>query len=288
MRMTESDRHAAAELPDWSEDLPLLAARGYTLGKALCRCEAHYHALWGIRRAAGLFDGRGSEEEVLRRIVASAAEEGTRVLIAGAADTGTLGMAGRAAGGRLPRITVLDRCAAPLELIRQFCAERAIPCATLHVDLLELAEEKKWDVALLHYTLSFISPKRRREALRRLARSLTPGGTLICAARIGAPAGAGLDDAAWVERARRAVRVAGLKLPLDEAELEELLKEGAAARRNRWRTNHGLADLKADIAGAGLRLTGEWETARKWMPSDATGGKAEAARSVVLTAKVAD
>lgn len=284
--MQDGHHFAPGGARDWTEDLPLLARRGCEIGRVLCTCESGYHISWGARRAGGIIVGLEIDARKIGEILGPLLHNGTRILIAGAADTGSTCVVGRAAGGRLPEITVLDRCAAPLELIEQFAAERSLPVHTLHTDLLELGAANRWDVALVHYTLSFIAPGQRGEALRRLARALVPGGTLVCTTKSGRPPAADPDvlNSAWLREVRRKLKAARLELPLSDTELDDLLQKEAVQRTARRQTVPVLATLKQEFSEAGLSLTGEYASPRMWRWPYDTAGHADVEGTVVLTA----
>jgi acetyltransferase len=126
-------------MPDaWSEDLLWQAQRALELGRTLCSCNGYYHALWGTLRATGVMGSLKSEETLLASLVLPFIRDHARVMIAGSADPGVLCAVGRVYGPRSPNITIIDRCAAPLQLIREFAAAKQLTCRTLNADLLEL------------------------------------------------------------------------------------------------------------------------------------------------------
>src|SRR5262245_37401632 len=164
----------------WDDDPRAHVAHGVEVARGLCSCDYPYHILWPILRAAEITGSlRYREDEALAPVLQPLLHNGTRLLIAGSADTGTLCVAGRIAGSQRPRVTVLDRCAAPLRLIEEFAAERDLACETLRVDLLELQEGARWDVVLVNYTLQYVTSADRTLVLKNLAQALVPGGTLI-------------------------------------------------------------------------------------------------------------
>jgi hypothetical protein len=108
------------------------------------------------------------------------------VMIGGSADPGVLCGIGRIYAPRMPILTVIDKCRAPLALIREFAAAKNLDCRTLKRDLLELDGSETWDQIVLHYTPDFIDTRSRGALFRSLAGSLAPGGILVCAAMTGA------------------------------------------------------------------------------------------------------
>jgi hypothetical protein len=173
--------HPSSLLSKWDEDPRKLMDRAVAIALESCTCNHPFHVWWPILRAAGVFGAnRGRDDEALSSVLRPLIADGARVLIAGSADTATLCTIGRISDPRKPDLTVLDCCPAPLRLIQEFATERAISCRTLHADLISYSEESRWDIVIAHYTVQFILREDRFSVLERLARSLVPGGTLIC------------------------------------------------------------------------------------------------------------
>ena len=167
------------------EDLAWQAQRALDLGRALCACEGHHHWSYAVLRAAGVTSSVGAEEQELASVMAPLIREDAGVMIGGSADLGLLCFVGRCAAARRPRITVIDRCRAPLALIEEFAESRRIDCRTLHTDLLSLEGSEQWDVIFLHHTLEFFSAPLRGRVLDVIAASLAPGGNLVCVTMTG-------------------------------------------------------------------------------------------------------
>jgi hypothetical protein len=170
----------------WNEDLAWQAQRGFELGNTLCACDGFYHALWGSLRLAGLNNTMKGEAPILASLLAPYLRDNARVMIGGSADPGVLCGIGRIYSPHMPAFTVIDKCRAPLALIREFAAARGLACRSLKRDLLELDGSETWDQIVLHYTPDFIEPRLRGPLFRSLAASLAPGGILVCAAMTGA------------------------------------------------------------------------------------------------------
>ena len=166
----------------WSEDLPSQARRALTVGRALCACAGHYHTLWGSLRASGVSNSLKSEEPLLASLIKPYVRDGARVMVGGAADPGVLCAIGRIYAPAMPAMTVVDRCKASLELVRKFAATKDFACRTLNLNLLELEGSEQWDQIALHYTPDFLEPDLHRRLFQSIARSLAPGGTVVCAA----------------------------------------------------------------------------------------------------------
>jgi len=169
-------------LERWSEDLPAQARRALAVGRALCACDGHYHTLWGTLRASGASNGLKSEEPLLASLIKPYVRDSARVMIAGAADPGVPCAMGRIYAPVMPALTVVDRCKASLELMRQFAATKHLVCRTLNLNLLDLDGSEQWDQIVLHYTPDFLDPLLHGRLFQALARALSPGGTVVCAA----------------------------------------------------------------------------------------------------------
>jgi hypothetical protein len=166
----------------WSEDLPAQALRALAVGRSLCACDGHYHTLWGSLRASGASNSLKSEEPLLASLIGPHVRDGARVMIGGAADSGVACAIGRIYAPLVPELTLVDRCGASLELMRQFAARRDFVCRTLNLNLLELDGGEQWDQIVLHYTPDFLDPQRHGQLFQSVAAALTPGGIVVCAA----------------------------------------------------------------------------------------------------------
>ena len=250
----------------WDDDPRAQAAWAVTIARELCTCDYPYHVSWPLLRAAGVFGThRPREDEVLSHVLVPLIRDGVRIMIAGSADTATLCTIGRMAGDRKVDFTVLDRCPAPLKLIEEFAAERRIRCRTLRADLTTYADESCWDIVLAHYTFQFITPRERSNVLRRLSRSLAPGGTLICVdkevPRISAE---DASDAAevWYQEAWRKIRDEGFELAFPELLVDQLVRQAAEGRIRRRMAMASIAQLIEEICSAGLVLVEEGHARR--------------------------
>jgi SAM-dependent methyltransferase len=170
-------------MPDrerFREDLPRLAAENFALANRNCQSCGHMHALWPyirLARASTGVEGASSRlDPVLSELIAAGHR---RVLIAGSQDTGLLALVARAAGTATIEITVLDRCASPLETCRRLAQAWSLPIETMHQDLMNLEVKDRFDLALVHGTLHYIPPDRRVDVLTRLRQALRPAGVLV-------------------------------------------------------------------------------------------------------------
>ena len=274
----------------WDDDSRRHTARAVEIARAECTCNYPYHILWPILRAAGIKGTlRAKEDEVLAPLLSPLIGDAARILIAGSADTATLCTVGRISGARRPDFTVLDRCPAPLSLVREFAAERQISCRTLRFDLTELEESDRWDIVLVHYTFQFIRPDRRGDVMRRLARSLVPGGTLVCVDKEVPPvslAEAPASAAEWLEKTRRKVRAEGLDSTLPAALYDELLRQAAEGRTIRRVTIPSAAGLIDNMHSAGLVAI--QDLARQARATNGSAHPALSDSSIILAARRPD
>ena len=249
----------------WNEDLSWQALRGLELGTALCTCEGYYHTLWGALRIAGLNNTMKGEGPILTSLMAPYLRDDARVMIGGSADPGVLCGIGRIYAPRMPRFTVIDKCRAPLALIKEFAAANDVACRTLHRDLLSLDGSEQWDQIVLHYTPDFMDAPDRAPLFRCLAASLAPGGTLVCATMTGAsiPLEQRQEmEAAFFERAVAALKETPMATHAQSPEFKQQLRGYSACRTGRrlgLPTVDGICDL---VRGAGLRVLHEHATSR--------------------------
>ena len=250
----------------WSEDLLSQARRAVAVGHALCTCEGHYHTLRGILRAAEIGDRLRAEEPLLATLIFPFIQEEAHVLIGGSADQGVLCSVGRIYAPSRPAITIIDRCKAPLSLIQEFVAAKGLACRTLNMDLFDLDGSEQWDQILLHYTPDFVDPRDHGGFFRRLALSLTPGGTLVCAAMTGMGVAGDLrQDLAslYFNYCLRALQSSALADLAGSPEFVQML-ERYAERFSHRKMNLPTGDeLRASLCSAGLRILGESTTPRR-------------------------
>lgn len=244
----------------WSEDLPSQARRAITVGRELCRCEGAYHILWGSLRAADVGDRLRTEEPLLASLMSPFVREGARVMIGGSGDQGVFCTVGRIYAPLRPAITVIDRCKAPLELIREFATARKIPCRTLNLDLRDLDGSEQWDQIVLHYTPDFVTSAARARFFRSLALSLAPGGTLVCCAMTGTRIAGDQRQALaslFFDFCRKALRNTALADLADDPDFAQMLQAYAASLSQR-RTNLPTSDeLRETLSGAGFKIVSE-------------------------------
>ncbi len=259
----------AAETPAherWTEDLPAQARRALAVGQALCACEGHYHTLWGCLRAAEVSNSLKAEEPLLASLIAPLVRDNARVMIGGSADPGVLCAIGRIFAPRFPANTIIDRCPAPLELIREFTAAKGFACRTVNFDLLDLDGSETWDQIVLHYTPDFLAPQIHGRLFRSLALSLAPGGALIFAAMTGTHVVGDHQHAlgsVYFDYSLRAIQNSVLADLAESPEFLEMLKSYAARWAMRRMNLPKIEELRDSLDGAGLRIVSEHSSPRK-------------------------
>jgi hypothetical protein len=249
----------------WSEDLSAQAQRGRELGSTLCTCEGYYHTLWGSLRIAGVNNTMKGEAAAFAELMAPFVQDVARVMIGGSADPGVLCGIGRIYAPRMPHFTVIDKCRAPLTLIDEFASAKGVACRTVHANLLDLDGSEQWDQIVLHYTADFMDEQQRALLFRNLAKSLTRGGTLICATMTGAsppPDQRAAMEAAYIARSKTLLKDTPMAAFSRTPEFEHKLRAYATCRTIR-RLTLPTAELLCDLAmDAGLRIVQTHQTAR--------------------------
>jgi hypothetical protein len=243
------------------------ARRGMELGRLHCTCPGRYHWLYGAMRASGVVASLKSEETRLASLLGPLLRDGSRIMLGGSADPGLFCAVGRMAASPETDITIVDRCLAPLQLIREFAQTNGLRCRSLNSDLLALDGREQWDLIFLHYTLNFVAPRSRGRFFDSLAKALAPGGVLVCAAMTGEPIShdqqRDLADS-FNAQSRQALARTALAGDAQTPEFEQLLQVYAAdttAMRLIW---PAAEELHALLRGAGLQIRNEHTITRDW------------------------
>lgn len=272
----------------WTEDLLWQAARGAAIGREHCSCQGRYHAIWGALRASGFLGSLHSEEAALSSAISPLLDDHTRLLIGGSADPATLCAIGRISKSSRLDITIVDQCAAPLELINEFAQLKNISCKTIQANLLDFDSTEKWDVIFLNYTLSFIDAHSRTKFFRQLSNCLAVGGTLVCLAKTGVQPETDLRDkleSAWANEALKALRQSKFDSYMEPSELEENVRRYAAARTVRRFNIISADEIERLLLDAGLTSCSVKTTPRKWVLKGVAAIKSDAESSVIVTAR---
>jgi hypothetical protein len=250
----------------WIEDLPSQARRALAVGRTLCACDGHYHALWGCLRAADVANSLKKEEPRLASLIAPFVRDGAKIMIGGSADTGVLCAIGRIYAPQMPSFAVIDRCSTPLQLIAEFSAANGIACRTLKFNLLDLDGKEQWDLIVLHYTPDFLEPRVHERLFRSVALSLAPGGALILAAMTGAQvSGDHLQTLASVyyDYGLAALQNSALSDLTESREFQDMLRAYAVRWGQRRMNLPSSEDLRSSLHSAGLHILSEYSTPRR-------------------------
>ncbi len=243
------------------------ARRALELGRIHCKCPGRYHWLYSAMRASGVVASLKSEESRLAPLLAPLMRDGSRIMIGGSADPGLFCAVGRIAASPEADITIVDRCASPLQLIGEFAQTKGLRCRTLNSDLLALSGREQWDLIFLHYTLNFVEPDLRGRFFATVASALSPGGVLVCAAMTGVPISHDQQRdlaAAFVARAGEALARTALADDAQTLEFQHLLQVYAAdttAMRLIW---PAADELRTLLHGVGLQIQNEHTITRDW------------------------
>lgn len=290
--MTKHENAQPLSQDKFAEDLLWQAKRSIELGSALCTCEGHYHYIWSTLRAAGVVRGLKNELPLLESVLAPHLNNDTKFLIAGSADPGLFAAIGQISGLRSPAITVVDKCRAPLQLIREFADMKGVSCRILHKDILDLDGTEKWEKILLHYTVDFVEFAQRKRFLERLRVSLEPEGRLICIAKTnqrGVVTGEANLESAFLVNAKNAIGNSDLRPILQDNNFEKmLLAYGKAATERRLRMT-AAQELKNLLLSTGFAIAEEHTAQRaSTIRTNPDAGRGRNKGSVDVTALVAE
>jgi SAM-dependent methyltransferase len=149
---------------------------------------AWYHGVWQYFRALGVTKTAGGSAVFLGATLRSLAAGGDvrRALISGAADDAMslLAIDAFRDAGKSLDLTVVDRCEAPLALVR-WSAERLGASVTTHCsDVLTFDSTAPFDIVLTNSFLGAFDPARRTQLFARWASLLRPGGKLLFTNRL--------------------------------------------------------------------------------------------------------
>lgn len=231
--------------------------------------------------------GLSSEEQVLAEVMSPFIHQDARVLIGGSADPGVLCSLGRIYGPVKAVFTVVDKCRSPLELIREFAAEKRVLCRTLNADIFELDGSEKWDQIVLHYTANFVDAGHREKFLASIAHVLVPGGTLVCAVKTGENVFSDqreMLEASFLARSRGDLQELlsgrGIEIP----DLEKMLRAYASAATSRRLNISTLPEIQESLRKVGLRVLSVHSTPRKFRYFEEDGGSARVDSSTLVVA----
>lgn len=221
-----------------------------------CGCPDHWHALWMSLKGMGLLRGIYVQRDFLRQFLAPYLPLGGQVMIAGAADTGVLDVLSDLFGKAPAHFTVVDRCEAPLDLVRQCALDKGLSVSTISASLDEARAPQPWDMVFVHYTLSFMDSEARIRMLQHLSDDLSPRGVVVCAVRYMVPHVNERPGATeeWLAVTRQKLASTYGGSPELLAPLLEWLPGYARERRHREATMPHLDTLLKEFEIAGLAV----------------------------------
>jgi hypothetical protein len=179
------------------EDLSGNLARVSEIARRHCQGCADYHVGFVARRLVRHRTGTSNDRYIFAQLTAerlakSATAEGPiDVLIAGSADSGLAAIVAKAAMTvgydvfNRVRMTVIDRCNTPLELVRSYALSAGIATTVVQIDLLQSTRRFDADLICVHSLFRHIERKRHSEILGRMAQWLKPGGEIVFSSRVG-------------------------------------------------------------------------------------------------------
>lgn len=264
------------------------ALEGLHVGERLCSCPDRYHGLWSVLKAVGVHRGLYTEADALGPILGGRLAAGGHVLLAGTADAGAITLMNACAGAAPVRYTAVDRCQAPLDRVSRFAASRGLALETWQGDLADLAGQGPWDLAFLHYTLSFPDADLRRRVIESLANRLTEGGAIVCAvkfSRTAADGGSSDTDASWMEDLRPRIVQLLSDHPEALADVDRWLPAYALNRAARNAHQPSPEAIEADFIAAGLVIRSRVTTSRKAWSISPENPVRDRQQSVLLVAE---
>ena len=147
---------------------------------------AWYHGSWQVLRLLGVFHSIRSDDDFFLPALSRLLADGVRnILISGAADYALLARVVAAAGAQSGsiRVTVIDRCATPLQLNSWYGARAGVEVEVVQGDILELEASEQFDLVCTHSFICFFDEPDRRRLLSSWWDCLRPGGHVLTAQR---------------------------------------------------------------------------------------------------------
>lgn len=200
------------------ENLADTARRAIEIAPTLCQGCADYHATFSLWRLSGPLGGVEADRPELIETIGGLLAERIRdkrgpinVVVAAAADTGILATCAHAAWAyakhELPRIsfTVIDRCATPLALCREYGVRHAIAVSTACLDLVTTREMFPADIIVTHSLFRRLTSEARRKIHSDFANWLAPGGYIVSSERLRPPDQRQIETT-WYEETHEKVR----------------------------------------------------------------------------------
>lgn len=221
---------------------------------------AWYHGSWPVLKGLGVFVSLKSDDDfLLPELRAAVAGGARRILVSGTADAGMLArVAVCLPDAPTLDITVLDCCATPLALCRQYADLAGFRIRTVQADILDYRDPEGFDLICTHSFLTFFDEAARRRLVRRWHGLLRPGGAVLTAQRVRPGETEALtrypaaEVAALQDRAERLSRECGDALAVDAAQARHSAWLYAAHHQTHLIAS--AAQLRAPFDSAGFRL----------------------------------
>lgn len=202
---------------------------------------AWYHGLWQYLRLMKLVTTPEHHADFYNKALGEITGDTSkhRVLIAGAADYSMLAHALAAFRHHAvePELTVNDLCETPLELSRWYAGRVRCSIDTLCCDILELPEDRPFDLVCTHSFLGRFPPEKRQALVAKWQRVLRPGGRVVTVKRVrpgsdGRPRGFSESETqAFQEKVFKRIEDLRGLVPVNAQELSENARTYASRRR---------------------------------------------------------
>ncbi len=172
------------------EPLSVIAPLAAELAAQHCRHDedsgetcAWYHGTLDYLRLLGVMSSPAEDRGFLVPAFERLAREPgfRRVFVSGAGDCAMLTqvLAGFAAAGATPAVTLIDRCETPVRLNRWFAKRQGLAIEASRVDILDYAGDTPFDILCTHCFLGFFPPEARPGLFAKWFSLLRPGGCVI-------------------------------------------------------------------------------------------------------------
>jgi hypothetical protein len=148
-----------------------------------------YHGTWPTLRALGLVATPHRHAALFDGVLGAAAAAGRGdVLVCGSADAAMVEIVLAAfAAGAPPRVTVLDRCATPVQVAVEAAARGGVAVAPWVAEVLAADRPGAFDVICTHGLLPLQPVGVRPQVVERWASLLRPGGVAVTTSSIAGP-----------------------------------------------------------------------------------------------------
>lgn len=225
------------------------AARFLPICAAHCSCPNGWHYIWSAFKASGRRRSIYYQQPLLARLLSPALHKTRKVLIAGTADSGIVQVLASILGRQTDYLAI-DRCAAPLQEIKNFAAIHNLSVRCRQVALEDYLPQEHFDLIFLHNTLGFLAPEAATRALRQLGQGLHEDGLVACGMRYYSDISQ--QTAADIAASCRSLFKASFAGRPDLMQMvDPYIDEYAIAQRSRTQNQYSPDTVKAMIKAAG-------------------------------------